>query len=162
MRRHYDDSRTWFREELDFPGPRTMKTAADWLASNAGQHDRFLLFVDEFDPHEPFDTPEPWTFKYHDQRDQELMIWPPYGTNPVGSGALTETQAVQLRANYGAKLSMIDHWLGRVLDAVDRNGLWNDTAVVLCTDHGTISESTAVLSASQACRSTTRWATSLC
>ena len=24
------------------------------------RHDRFLLFVDEFDPHEPFDTPEPW------------------------------------------------------------------------------------------------------
>ena len=136
FRRGYDDSRTYFREEADFPGPKTMAAAAEWLDHNAGAHERFFLFVDEFDPHEPFDTPEPWTFKYHDQRDQELMIWPPYGTNPVGRGALTETQAVQLRANYGAKLSMIDHWLGRVLDAVDRNGLWDDTAVVLCTDHG--------------------------
>jgi hypothetical protein len=31
---------------------------------------------------------------------------------------------------------MIDHWLGRVLDAIDRNDLWKDTAVILCTDHG--------------------------
>ena len=25
-RRHYDDSRTWFRDEDDFPGPRTMRS----------------------------------------------------------------------------------------------------------------------------------------
>ncbi len=31
---------------------------------------------------------------------------------------------------------MIDHWLGRVLDALDDLALWDDTAVVLCTDHG--------------------------
>ena len=31
---------------------------------------------------------------------------------------------------------MIDHWLGRVLDALDTTGSWNDTAVILCTDHG--------------------------
>ena len=29
--KQYDLSRTWFREELDFPGPKTMQTAADWL-----------------------------------------------------------------------------------------------------------------------------------
>ena len=31
---------------------------------------------------------------------------------------------------------MIDAWFGRVLDAIDRSGLWDDTAVILCTDHG--------------------------
>ncbi len=41
-----------------------------------------------------------------------------------------------MRAQYGAKLSMIDHWLGRILDVVDRNDAWDTTAVVLCTDHG--------------------------
>ena len=49
---------------------------------------------------------------------------------------LTEREARQLRACYGAKLSMIDDWLGRVLEALDRHDLWDDTAVVLCTDHG--------------------------
>ncbi|MEE4384662.1 MAG: sulfatase-like hydrolase/transferase, partial [Pseudomonadales bacterium] len=47
----YDTTRSWFREELDFPGPRTMRTAADWLRRQAGgeaDDDRFLLFVDEF------------------------------------------------------------------------------------------------------------------
>ena len=31
---------------------------------------------------------------------------------------------------------MIDKWFGRVMDALDRNNLWEDTAVFLCTDHG--------------------------
>ena len=56
----YDDSRTWFRSEEDFPGPRTMRAAADWIRTSAPHHDRFLLVVDEFDPHEPFDTPRPY------------------------------------------------------------------------------------------------------
>ena len=55
----YHDSRGWFRDESDFPGPRTMTAAARWIEENAGWHDRFFLFIDEFDPHEPFDTPEP-------------------------------------------------------------------------------------------------------
>jgi len=49
---------------------------------------------------------------------------------------LDERQARQIRAQYGAKLSMIDHWFGRVLDALDRHGLWESTAVIVCTDHG--------------------------
>ena len=35
-----------------------------------------------------------------------------------------------------SKLAMIDHWLGRILDALDDAASWDDTAVVLCTDHG--------------------------
>jgi arylsulfatase A-like enzyme len=59
-RASYEHSRTYFREERDFPGPRVMRAAAQWLDDNARFHDRFFLFVDEFDPHEPFDTPEPY------------------------------------------------------------------------------------------------------
>ena len=31
---------------------------------------------------------------------------------------------------------MIDHWFGKVLDTIDKNDLWDDTMVILCTDHG--------------------------
>ncbi len=134
--RYYDVSRTHFREELDFPGPRTMNTAARWLEDNAGAHDRFLLFIDEFDPHEPFDTPLPWANRYDPDWDGELLIWPPYSVKTVERGVLSERQARHVRANYGAKLSMIDHWFGRLLDQVDQLGLWDDTAIIVCTDHG--------------------------
>lgn len=135
-RRPYDRSRTFFRTEADFPGPRTMATAADWLRRGAPQTDRFLLFVDEFDPHEPFDTPAPWAGRYDPDWDDDLIIWPPYDIGAVAQGRLTEREGRQVRANYGAKLSMIDHWFGQVLDALDDGDWWDTTAVIVCTDHG--------------------------
>src|SRR3954451_6145845 len=36
----------------------------------------------------------------------------------------------------GGKLTMIDTWFGRILDALDAGNLWDDTAVIVCTDHG--------------------------
>ena len=96
----------------------------------------FMLFVDEFDPHEPFDTPEPWSGRYDPGWDGELLIWPPYDVGAVADGRLSEREGRQIRANYGAKLSMIDHWVGEVFAALDERGLWDSTAVIVCTDHG--------------------------
>ncbi len=135
--RGYDDSRTWFRSEDDFPGPQTMSATADWLRRSAKHHDQWFVFVDEFDPHEPFDAPEPWLGRYWDEPwDEDVLIWPPYAVNAVGSGRLTAAAGRHVRANYGAKLSMIDHHLGNVLDALDDGDLWDNTAVIVCTDHG--------------------------
>jgi len=135
--RGYDRSRTFFREESDYPGPRTMEAAARFLTEATPHHDRWFLFVDEFDPHEPFDTPEPWASRYQDGPwNDEWLIWPPYAVGAVSGGRLSEAEARHIRANYGAKLSMIDHWFGRILDTFDAMDLWDDTALVVCTDHG--------------------------
>ncbi len=135
-KRGYDRSRTWFKSEEDFPGPKTMAGAASWLETSASAHESFLLFIDEFDPHEPFDTPEPWASRYDDSWQGERIIWPPYSTQTLENGILTEREAHHLRSNYGSKLSMIDHWFGKLLDQLDAQDLWDDTMVMVCTDHG--------------------------
>jgi arylsulfatase A-like enzyme len=132
----YNINRTWFKEELDFPGPKTLNAAAQWLNESADHHDGFLLFIDEFDPHEPFDTPAPWANRYDPDWEDDLIIWPPYGVKTVERGVLTEREAHHVRANYGSKLSMIDHWFGQLLDSIEANGLLDDTTIILCTDHG--------------------------
>ncbi len=134
--RGYDRSRTFFRSEEDFPGPRTMRTAADWVRRGAPDDTPFLLFVDEFDPHEPFDTPAPYLGRYDPDWEGELLIWPPYDVGAVGSGRLREREGRQIRANYGSKLTMIDHWVAEVFAALEERGLWESTAVIVCTDHG--------------------------
>jgi arylsulfatase A-like enzyme len=132
----YDNSRGYFRDESDFPGPRTMRAAAKWLDENAGAHDRLFLFVDEFDPHEPFDAPEPYASMYDDTWEGPHLIWPPYASGAVARGVLSEREGHQVRASYGAKLTMIDAWFGRIIDAIERNGMWDDTVVFVLTDHG--------------------------
>ena len=137
---HYDTSRGWFKGEDDYPGPRTMQAATKWLLEDSPHHrangERFMLFVDEFDPHEPFDTPEEWAMRYDDTWEGQHMIWPPYAVNAQADGVISNREAHQIRSQYGSKLSMIDHWLGKVLDALDTTNAWADTAVILCTDHG--------------------------
>ncbi|HUI24922.1 MAG TPA: sulfatase [Candidatus Kryptonia bacterium] len=132
----YDNSRGYFRGEDDFPGPRTLAAAARWLDHHARFHDRFLLFVDEFDPHEPFDAPEPYASMYDPTWQGPHLIWPPYVRGGLEKGVLTPEQARQVRACYGGKLTMIDKWFGGIVDAIDRNQLWDFTAVIVCTDHG--------------------------
>ncbi len=137
----YDNSRGWFRGEADFPGPKTMAAAARWIEENAGAPEskkggRFFLFVDEFDPHEPFDTPEPWASMYDPDWEGPHLIWPPYVVGAKRRGVLDDRQARQIRSQYGAKLSMIDAWFGKLLGAIDAAGLGADTLVMVCTDHG--------------------------
>jgi arylsulfatase A-like enzyme len=133
----YDNSRGWFRAEDDFPGPRVMREAARWLEQEAPGDDRFLLFIDEFDPHEPFDTPEPYASMYDPEWNAPThLIWPPYTVGAIEKGVITERDGRQIRAQYGAKLTMIDSWFGRLLDTLDRTGRRDDTAVIVCTDHG--------------------------
>ena len=120
--RAYDRSRTWFRAEADFPGPRTMAAAAGLAAHSATpHHDRFLLFVDEFDPHEPFDTPEPWArpLRRRAWEGERADLAAVRRRRRSAAGRSTSAEARHIRANYGAKLSMIDHWFGRVLAALD-------------------------------------------
>jgi len=133
----YDNSRGYFRDEADFPGPRTMQATVDWLRDHAPHHDEgFFLFVDEFDPHEPFDTPDPWARMYDEDWEGDSLIWPPYAVGAVEQGVISPRDGRQIRAQYGAKLSMIDHWFGRVMQTLETTGRLDDTLIILTTDHG--------------------------
>ena len=127
----YPRNRARFGGEEDYPGPKTMRAAAGWLDRNAGRHERFFLLVDEFDPHEPFDTPAEYRDVCEDPWDGPPLIWPPYAVEPLDA-----LRAGHLRAQYARKVVMIDRWFGRLLDALDRHHLWDDTVVVVTTDHG--------------------------
>ena len=114
-----------------------MMEAERFLREATPHHDRWFLFVDEFDPHEPFDTPSPWAGMYEAEPwADEYIIWPPYVNGGVSGGLISEAEGRHVRANYGSKLSMTDHWFGRILAAFDEQHLWDDTALIVCTDHG--------------------------
>jgi hypothetical protein len=41
-----------------------------------------------------------------------------------------------IRSQYYGKLAMVDRWFGELLDELDKLELWEDTMVVVTTDHG--------------------------
>jgi len=124
-------------DERDFFPARVFSTAADWLQANRAQ-DKWFLAVDSFDVHEPFHCPEPYASMYTDEdpRDPDLVIWPVYGRIDQGRSALTVRQLAFVRSQFAGKITMVDRWLGEVLDTLDRENLWESTMVIVTTDHG--------------------------
>ncbi len=118
------------RLEREHFAPQVLRAATDWLEQNYC-HKNFFLWVDSFDPHEPWDPPK----HYLDLYDPGFKrgVPPNFFNNP----AITPRERRHLRARYAAMITMIDTWFGRVLERIDTLGLADNTAVIVTSDHGT-------------------------
>ncbi|MFB6174059.1 MAG: sulfatase-like hydrolase/transferase [Halobacteriales archaeon] len=124
-------------DESEFFAPKVFDATQEWLRENAAW-DRWFCYVDSFDVHEPFHVPEPYASMYTDEdpTDPELMHWPYYGRIDEGQSELTDRQLEFARAQFAGKVTMVDRHFGRVLDRLDREGLWDETMVIVTSDHG--------------------------
>ena len=127
----YHRGRTYRRREADMDAPRVMQAACRWLERNAG-HDRFFLWVDSFDPHEPWDPPDHYIDLYSRDYEGADIFWPKY----IDASFYTSDEAERMRARYMGEITMADRWIGRVLDTIDRVGRRHDTIVIIMSDHG--------------------------
>ncbi len=116
--------------EKDYFAPKMMCAAMDWLERNY-KHEKFFLWVDCFDPHEPWDPPQ----HYVDPYDPEFVGEVP--TNFFEDANITGRELKQIRARYAGEVTMVDKWAGRVLRKLDELGIADETAVVVISDHGT-------------------------
>ncbi len=119
------------RCEADTFAARTSATACRWLEENC-QAEPFFLWVDFFDPHEPWDPPEYLVRRYDPDYAGPPMLHPNYGR----ASAYTPAELRNLRAHYAAEAELVDRWLGRVLEKIDDVGLWERSVVVVTSDHG--------------------------
>lgn len=117
------------REE-DWIPAKTAMEAVRWLEENHGR--RFLLYVDFFDPHEPWDPPESYVERYDPGYTGEKVIYPAYGP----SDYLEPEELTHVRAMYAAEASFVDRWIGRIFETVERLGLYEDTFTIFTSDHG--------------------------
>jgi len=117
-------------EDETFPA-RTGNTAIRWLEENS-QVGPFFLWVDFFDPHEPWDAPEYLVRRYDPEYTEQPMLHPNYGP----SSYYTAEERHNLWAHYAAEAELVDRWLGRILQKLDDLQLWEDTIVAITSDHG--------------------------
>ncbi|MBV7339012.1 sulfatase [Chloroflexi bacterium TSY] len=112
------------------PQHRTFSDGMEFIQTNHNE-DNWFLQLETFDPHEPFFTHQKYKELYPHDYDGPHFDWPPY--RPVQE---TPEEVAHMRYQYAALLSMCDDYLGKVLDQMDALNLWEDTMLIVCTDHG--------------------------
>lgn len=118
--------------EQDYFCARSCSTAADWLERNTRQKP-FFLWIDMFDPHEPWDPPPRFREMYRDDYGYDRYLFG-YG---VRNADIRETDYPIISGLYAAEVSFSDYCIGRLLEKIDKLGMRDDTIIVFSTDHGT-------------------------
>ena len=123
--------------ETDWNVAQLFATGADFLRDNA-KRDRFLLWLDCFDPHEPWDSPPEFVTMYDKRPGYDGFLDPRSFDGRIKNHPDLSPEAIaHIAAQYAAKVSFVDKWLGVFLDALEETGLAQRTAIVLTADHGT-------------------------
>ena len=117
--------------ESDYLGPRVFTEAMHWLERNYVK-DGFFLWIDSWDPHEPWDPPQYYVDMYDPGYEGDELIYPCYGF----SNYMTDEELNHVRALYAAEVTMTDRWLGMLWDTIGVLGLKENTIFVLMADHG--------------------------
>ncbi|SDT45819.1 sulfatase [Microlunatus soli] len=123
-------NRQYLSEVDDHPQTKTFDAGLHFLRTNHDQ-DNWFVQIETFDPHEPFYSYEQHKKHYPHDYDGPDFDWPDYKQVLESDG-----EVEHLRYEYASLLSMCDESLGRVLDTMDDLDLWDDTMLIVCTDHG--------------------------
>ncbi|MEX2286162.1 MAG: sulfatase-like hydrolase/transferase, partial [Planctomycetaceae bacterium] len=132
--RQYLRNRTRFKTEEDYPGARAVREAIGWLERKTQtQKENLFLWLDLFDPHEPWDPPPKyWDMYDADYRGQTLI-------DPVPgdvAGYMTPREIQRTKSLYAGEVTYIDRWIGIFLDRLKDLGLYDNSLIVFMSDHG--------------------------
>jgi len=125
-----DFNRERLREE-DHCAPRTFATAMRWLEWH--HTEPFFLYIDTWDPHEPWDPPSHYVRPYLPNYDGHQVTPCYWDWEDEG---YTRKDLEVARACYRGEISMVDSWFGRLLRKIEQLNLMSSTAIVLLSDHG--------------------------
>ncbi|MCY3719230.1 MAG: sulfatase, partial [Anaerolineaceae bacterium] len=123
-------NRAFMQEERLQPQAKTFAMAEDYLRRNHAD-DNWFLQIETFDPHEPFFTQAHYKALYPHRYEGPHFDWPLYSHVRE-----TPEEVHHLRMEYAALLSMCDHYMGKIIDLMDELELWEDTLLIVNTDHG--------------------------
>jgi uncharacterized sulfatase len=132
------------------------------LERHAEHDEPFFCWASFFDPHPPYLVPEPWSEMYDpDELTVPSKVEGEHADNPphfgetqkeapdfpqkegeygalhgLGSHVHDEAALAEDIAIYYGMVSMLDHYVGEILDRLEELGLAEETIVVFTSDHG--------------------------
>lgn len=122
-------NRQYISEQEDFPQTKVFDLGCSFIEKNHNE-DNWLLHIETFDPHEPFFAPKEFLDLYPEEYSGKHFDW------PRGEVKQYDDEINHCRRQYQALVSMCDYSLGRILDMMDRYQMWDDTMLIVGTDHG--------------------------
>lgn len=108
----------------------TFKNGLEFLEENH-MEDNWFLHLETFDPHEPYFAAERFRDLYKHDYNGKHFDWPPYRRVEE-----SEDEVQHIRYESAALHSMCDHYLGKIIDFMDGKNMWDDTMLIVNTDHG--------------------------
>jgi len=132
-RERYFLNTMYIKTEEDYFVAQVMLTAARWLKNNT-MNKPFFLWVDCFDPHEPWDPPDEYARMYYSKYKGSRLI---FGKGSKLSN-YSDEEFKHVKALYAGEVTLVDKWVGYLLDIAKKLELEKDTIIVFVSDHGTI------------------------
>ncbi|HOQ67662.1 MAG TPA: sulfatase-like hydrolase/transferase [Candidatus Atribacteria bacterium] len=123
-----------YKNEEDYCLARVFKEAIKWLEDiTKKQKDRLFLWIDAFDPHEPWDPPEPYRNMYDPGYTGQELIDPVPG---LVEGYMTPQELNHTKSLYHGEVAFVDKWIGIFLEALKSLGLYDESVIIYTSDHG--------------------------
>jgi arylsulfatase A-like enzyme len=131
----------------DAKADANLATTLAWLQRHADR--RFFLFVHFNDPHQPFNQPAPFERRFNPPGAlKRFGLELPFviGTSGTvvgcnacsGEGSVNSVFRSLGRDLYDGEIAYVDDRIGRLLDTLEKRGLYDDTIIAFVSDHGEI------------------------
>ncbi|MDH3484185.1 MAG: sulfatase [Myxococcales bacterium] len=136
----WDHYTNYIREGKNTEAKNVFEEAGNWI--EAHKDARFFAYVQTIDPHVPYDPPGEY-LRMYDPSEYSGQIKPRM-TGDLLERAKRRPPAVvfdardkrRLAALHDGEITQHDHFLGLFIDRLVELGLWEDTLLVVTSDHG--------------------------
>ena len=129
-----DDTRIF--NVVDQGGTASSRNISGWLAERKDQRP-FLMFVNFLEPHLPYSPPEEYRREHLPDLPPRSIVTTEWGHEFNAGMYPTETvdwdRVVRL---YLGDVATADAFLGKLVRELERHGLYDDTAIIVTSDHG--------------------------
>lgn len=133
-----------FQEGVAARGGVLSDHAIQWIQDRKGSP--FFLFMNYLDAHDGYDPPEPYRSRFAPNVDplRGFVRYDPDIDEAIDSNTFVRDKLPDLDDDdwqqivdlYDGEIAYLDAHLGRVFDALEKAGVYDDTIIVITADHG--------------------------
>ena len=131
------DFHFWINEERltheeKYFAATTSREASKWVEDNYKCRD-FVLWVDTFECHEPYAPPKYYLERFDPLYKGAAMMYPDDGP----ADKYTAAELRNMQARYAGEVALTSKWVGHMIRKLEDVGVYDDTMIVVTSDHGT-------------------------